>query len=79
MLSNLTPLYSVFYLIYLFILAGITVGNVLPVGQMPEGTVICQVEEKNGDRGKLARASGKFKAEYFILHDESKALGYEYK
>jgi large subunit ribosomal protein L8e len=27
---------------------------------MPEGTVICQVEEKNGDRGKLARASGKY-------------------
>jgi len=25
---------------------------------MPEGTVICQVEEKRGDRGKLARASG---------------------
>ena len=27
---------------------------------MPEGTVICQVEEKRGDRGKLARASGNF-------------------
>jgi len=27
---------------------------------MPEGTVICQVEEKRGDRGKLARASGMF-------------------
>jgi ribosomal protein L2 len=39
--------------------ASITVGNVLPVGQMPEGTVVCQLEEKSGDRGKLARASGK--------------------
>lgn len=26
---------------------------------MPEGTVVCQLEEKGGDRGKLARASGK--------------------
>jgi len=40
--------------------ATISVGNVLPVGQMPEGTVICQVEEKSGDRGKLARASGNY-------------------
>jgi len=40
--------------------ATIAVGNVLPVGQMPEGTVICQVEEKSGDRGKLARASGNY-------------------
>jgi large subunit ribosomal protein L8e len=38
----------------------IGIGNVLPVAQMPEGTVICQVEEKRGDRGKLARASGNF-------------------
>jgi ribosomal protein L2 len=26
---------------------------------MPEGTVICNLEEKNGDRGKIAKASGK--------------------
>lgn len=35
-------------------------GNVLPVGQMPEGTVVCCVEEKPGDRGRLARASGNY-------------------
>jgi large subunit ribosomal protein L8e len=40
--------------------AQIAVGNVLPVGSMPEGTVICQLEEKNGDRGKIARASGNY-------------------
>lgn len=40
--------------------ATISVGNVLPVGQMPEGTVVCQLEEKSGDRGKLARASGNY-------------------
>jgi len=40
--------------------AGIAVGNILPVGQMPEGTVVCQLEEKSGDRGKLAKASGNY-------------------
>ncbi len=35
------------------------IGNVLPVGELPEGTTICSVEEKTGDRGRLARASGK--------------------
>jgi len=38
--------------------AELTVGNVLPVGQMPEGTVVCSLEEKQGDRGKIARTSG---------------------
>ena len=27
---------------------------------MPEGTIICNVEEKAGDRGALARTSGNF-------------------
>ncbi|XP_041105211.1 60S ribosomal protein L8-like [Polyodon spathula] len=27
---------------------------------MPEGTIICFLEEKSGDRGKLARASGNY-------------------
>merc|ERR1712170_201097 len=40
--------------------ANLTVGNILPVGQMPEGTIICALEEKSGDRGKLARASGNY-------------------
>jgi len=38
--------------------ATLTVGNVLPVGQCPEGTIVCNVEEKVGDRGALARTSG---------------------
>merc|ERR1711962_1997952 len=38
--------------------ATLQTGNCLPVGVMPEGTIICNVEEKSGDRGKLARASG---------------------
>merc|ERR1711981_570820 len=38
--------------------AQLNVGNILPIGQMPEGTVVCQLEEESGDRGKIAKASG---------------------
>ena len=40
--------------------AQLTVGNVLPLGLMSEGTIVCNVEEKSGDRGKLARTSGNY-------------------
>ena len=40
--------------------ATLTVGNVLPVSQLPEGTIVCNVEEKVGDRGALARTSGNY-------------------
>jgi len=30
------------------------------VSQLPEGTIICSVEEKVGDRGALARTSGTY-------------------
>jgi len=40
--------------------AALTIGNVLPIGQMPEGSIICNVEMKPGDRGHLARASGNY-------------------
>eukprot|EP00736_Rhodelphis_marinus_P012651 Rmarinus@m.22883 len=40
--------------------AHLAVGNVIPVGQMPEGTVVCNLEQKLGDRGRLARASGDY-------------------
>jgi len=47
-----------------FIYAGkkatLTVGNVLPVSSMPEGSIICNVEAKVGDRGTFARASGNY-------------------
>lgn len=38
--------------------AAISIGNCLPLSALPEGTIVCNVEEKSGDRGKLARASG---------------------
>ena len=40
--------------------AQLTVGNVMPVGQMPEGTIVSNLEEKTGDRGRIARASGDY-------------------
>ncbi|KAK0410575.1 hypothetical protein QR680_005203 [Steinernema hermaphroditum] len=40
--------------------AQVTIGNILPVGEMPEGTTICNVEHKTGDRGSMARASGNY-------------------
>merc|ERR1712029_366238 len=40
--------------------AQLTVGNVMPIGQMPGGTIISNLEEKTGDRGRIARASGDY-------------------
>jgi len=40
--------------------AQLSVGNVLPVGEMPEGTICCNVETHPGDRGTLARTSGNY-------------------
>jgi len=40
--------------------ATLTVGNVLPLGSLPEGTVVTNVEEKIGDRGALGRTSGNY-------------------
>jgi len=35
-------------------------GNILPVGKMPEGTLVSCIELHPGDGGKLARASGAY-------------------
>jgi large subunit ribosomal protein L8e len=40
--------------------AHLAIGNVLPLREMPEGTLVCNVEQKVGDRGKIARASGDY-------------------
>jgi len=45
---------------FCFFLATLTVGNILPVGSVPEGAVICNVEARVGDRGTYARASGDY-------------------
>ena len=46
------------YYILFFIAASLDVGNTLPIGRIPEGTAVCNLEEKYGDRGRLARCSG---------------------
>lgn len=40
--------------------ATLAVGNCLPLGSVPEGTIICGLEEKPGDRGKMAKTSGNY-------------------
>lgn len=42
----------------LLITASMDIGNVVPLSSLPEGTIVCNVESKAGDRGKLARCSG---------------------
>lgn len=40
--------------------AGLNVGNVLPLGSLPEGTIISNIESVIGDRGSIARVSGNY-------------------
>lgn len=48
--------------------ATLTVGNVLPLNMVPEGTICCNIEAKVGDRGAFARGSGCFAV--VVSHDE---------
>jgi large subunit ribosomal protein L2 len=36
------------------------VGNILPLGKVPEGTMVCNLELRPGDGGKMAKSSGAF-------------------
>jgi large subunit ribosomal protein L2 len=36
------------------------IGNILPLGKIPEGTMICNIEREPGDGGKIAKASGSY-------------------
>ena len=36
------------------------VGNILPLGKVPEGTMVCDLELRPGDGGKMARSSGAY-------------------
>jgi large subunit ribosomal protein L2 len=40
--------------------AAIEVGNILPIGRIPEGTLVCNVELRPRDGGKIARSSGAY-------------------
>jgi len=50
--------------------AALTVGNILPLTEVPEGTVVCNIEHRVGDRGTYARASGDYAI--VVTHDEDK-------
>ncbi|KAH8620970.1 Ribosomal Proteins L2 RNA binding domain [Trypanosoma vivax] len=51
--------------------APLAIGNVLPLGQITEGCIVCNVEAKVGDRGTLARASG----DYCIIISHNQETG----
>jgi len=40
--------------------AVVDVGNILPIGKIPEGTMICNIELRPGDGGKLSKSSGSY-------------------
>jgi large subunit ribosomal protein L2 len=40
--------------------ASVEVGNILPIGKIPEGTMICNIELRPGDGGKLSKSSGSY-------------------
>lgn len=40
--------------------ASVEVGNILPIGKIPEGTMICNIELRPGDGGKIAKSSGAY-------------------
>lgn len=40
--------------------ASVKTGNILPLGAIPEGTMVCNIELLPGDGGKLVRSSGAY-------------------
>jgi large subunit ribosomal protein L2 len=36
------------------------IGNILPLGKVPEGTLVCALELRPGDGGKMAKSSGAY-------------------
>eukprot|EP00034_Subulatomonas_tetraspora_P001209 GABW01001502.1.p2 GENE.GABW01001502.1~~GABW01001502.1.p2 ORF type:complete len:93 (-),score=43.66 GABW01001502.1:3-281(-) len=40
--------------------AQLSIGNVMPIGNMPEGTTVCNIEHMAGDRGCMAKTSGAY-------------------
>jgi len=56
--------------VYCGVKAKLMVGNVLPLSKCPEGTVVCNLESKPGDRGKIAKSSGEYCT--IKVHDREK-------
>ena len=56
--------------------ATLTIGNVLPLKQVPEGTIVCNVEAKVGDRGALEKQGTDVGAAAAFL-EQVDAVGFE--
>ena len=52
--------------------ASVEIGNVLPIGKIPEGTMVCNIELSHGDGGKLVRSSGAYAT--IISHTADKTI-----
>jgi large subunit ribosomal protein L2 len=52
--------------------ASVDIGNVLPIGKIPEGTMVCNIEMSPGDGGKMVRASGAYAT--IISHTTEKTI-----
>jgi len=52
--------------------AQLAIGNVLPIGQIPEGTAVCNIEQYAGDRSRFARASGNYSV--VVSHNPDEGL-----
>jgi len=52
--------------------AAVEIGNVLPIGKIPEGTMVCNIELNPGDGGKMVRASGAYAT--IISHTADKTI-----
>ena len=52
--------------------APIQLGSILPLGKVPEGSMVCNVELEPGDGGKLARSSGAYVT--VLAHSGNKTL-----
>lgn len=38
----------------------VDIGNILPLGKIPEGTMVCNIELRPGDGGKITKSSGTY-------------------
>ncbi|HID90496.1 TPA: 50S ribosomal protein L2 [Candidatus Bathyarchaeota archaeon] len=52
--------------------APIAIGNILPLGRIPDGAVVCNIELSPGDGGRLARSSGSYAS--LVTHLPDKTL-----
>ena len=52
--------------------AEVKAGNTLPLSEIPEGVLVCNIENKPGDGGQFARSSGVYAV--LVAHDVGKSV-----